>query len=102
MRASRMPSARLSGPPRDYGVFAVDLDGIRERLLAEGSDTLAADPTVPGKIKHAAERRLLAVWTPWHLVTLDDFVWCPRPDALMVDALMVVFASLRSSQPHQA
>jgi uncharacterized protein (TIGR02118 family) len=66
--------------PRDYGALDLDLDGIRGRLLAEGYDSLAADPTAPAKIRQAAERKLLAVWTPWHLVTLDDSRIDVRPE----------------------
>jgi hypothetical protein len=29
-------------------------------------------PSAPAKIKASAEAKELAVWTPWHLVTLDS------------------------------
>ena len=29
-------------------------------------------PATFGKIKQAVEQKLLAVWTPWHQVTLDS------------------------------
>ena len=65
--------------PRDYGVLALSPDEIRSRLVAEGYDSLAADESAPAKIKRAAEHKLLAVWTPWHLVTLDDSRIDARP-----------------------
>jgi uncharacterized protein (TIGR02118 family) len=66
--------------PRDYGALALTPDEIRQRLVAEGYESLAADPTAPAKIRLAAERKLLAVWTPWHLVTLDDSRIDVRPE----------------------
>ena len=50
-----------------------------ENLKREGYTSLAADPTAPAKIKAAAEAQMLGVWTPEHLVTLDDSRIDARP-----------------------
>ena len=57
--------------PRHWGVQGLDEEQIRERLRSEGY-SLADDPDAPAKIKAAAENDMLGVWTPEHLVTLDD------------------------------
>jgi uncharacterized protein (TIGR02118 family) len=46
-------------------------DRIRRRLQDEGYASLAADPSVPCKIRAAALSGNLAVWTSEHLVTID-------------------------------
>ena len=66
--------------PRDYGALKLTTDEIRERLKAEGYDTLGSDPNAPSMIRQAAERHLLAVWTPHHIVTLDDSRIDARPE----------------------
>ena len=67
--------------PRDYGSLSMSEDEIRARLLKEGySKALAADPAIPGKIKAAAQKNQLGVWTSDHLVTLDDSRVDVRPD----------------------
>ena len=66
--------------PRDYGALSLSEDGIRERLVREGYKTLAADPTAPAKIKAAASTEMLGVWTPEHLVTLDESRIDARPE----------------------
>ena len=65
--------------PRDWGVLGLDKKQIRERLRQEGY-SLADDPDAPAKIKGAAENNMLGVWTPEHLVTLDDSRIDVRPD----------------------
>jgi uncharacterized protein (TIGR02118 family) len=66
--------------PRDYGVLALAEADIRERLRREGYATLAADADAPAKIKAAAEKGLLGVWMPEHLVTLDESRIDARPE----------------------
>jgi hypothetical protein len=56
-------------------------DQIRARLQKENyGRLLAADPDVPAKIKAAAAKNQLGVWTPEHLVTLDESRVDARPD----------------------
>ena len=69
-----------SWQPRDYGVLALSEDEVRERLRREGYFALANDPQAPAMIKAAAQARRLAVWTPDHLVTLDDSRIDARPE----------------------
>jgi uncharacterized protein (TIGR02118 family) len=57
--------------PSDWGVLSLNEEQIRERLKREGY-ALAENPEAPSKIKTAAEKNMLGVWTPEHLVTLDD------------------------------
>jgi uncharacterized protein (TIGR02118 family) len=54
---------------------------IRRRFQDEGYATLAADPSVPCKIRAAALSGNLAVWTSEHLVTIDASRIDARPDA---------------------
>ncbi|MGH2842110.1 MAG: EthD family reductase, partial [Solirubrobacteraceae bacterium] len=56
----------------DWGVGAMSLEEIAARLAEQGYATLAADSQAPAKLKLAAEREALAVWTHAHLVTIDD------------------------------
>ena len=70
-----------SWKPRDWGSLSMSEDEIRVRLQKEGyGKLLTADPAVPGKIKAAAAAEKLGVWTPEHLVTLDDSRVDARPD----------------------
>jgi hypothetical protein len=55
-------------------------DEIRARLKSEGYLSLADDPEAPRKIKAAAEKQQLGVWTPHHLVTLDESRIDARPE----------------------
>jgi hypothetical protein len=56
-------------------------DEIRARLQKEKyGKLLATDPGVPAKIKAAAMKNQLGVWTPEHLVTLDESRVDARPD----------------------
>ena len=66
--------------PRDYGVLAMTEDQVRERLKSEGYTSLASDPKAPATILAAAAKEKLGVWTPEHLVTLDDTQLDARPD----------------------
>jgi uncharacterized protein (TIGR02118 family) len=69
-----------SWAPRDYGALLMSEDQIRERLLSEGyGAVLDSDPAAPAKIKAAAEKKQLGVWTPDHLVTLDESRIDARP-----------------------
>jgi uncharacterized protein (TIGR02118 family) len=63
----------------DWGVNAMSEEDVRERLLADGYATLAADPDAPGKIKAAACQKALAVWTREHIVTIDESRIDARP-----------------------
>jgi uncharacterized protein (TIGR02118 family) len=65
--------------PRDYGASGLSEDEIRERLARDGYGPQAADPTIPGKIKAAVAAGKLGVWTPHHLVTLDESNIDARP-----------------------
>lgn len=55
-------------------------DEIRARLEDQGYLQLASDPAIPGRIKAAAQRAMLAVWTREHLVTIDDSHIDARPE----------------------
>jgi len=69
-----------SWKPRDYGSLSLSEDEIRARLVTEGYGALlAADPQAPAKIKAAAAKQQLGVWTEHHLVTLDDSRIDARP-----------------------
>jgi uncharacterized protein (TIGR02118 family) len=62
-----------SWKPRDWGALSMSEDEIRARLEKEGyTSLLASDSQAPAKIKAAAQNNQLGVWTPEHLVTLDD------------------------------
>jgi uncharacterized protein (TIGR02118 family) len=67
--------------PRDYGALSLNEEQIRERLLREGYKTLVTTvPDAPARIKLAATKNQLGVWTPEHLVTLDESRIDARPD----------------------
>jgi uncharacterized protein (TIGR02118 family) len=69
-----------SWKPRDWGSLSMSVEEIRARLQQEGyGSLLASDPEAPAKIKAAAEKQLLGVWTPEHLVTLDETRIDARP-----------------------
>jgi uncharacterized protein (TIGR02118 family) len=69
-----------SWKPRDYGSLSLTEEEIAARLASEGYKALlAADPGAPAKIKAAAAKDQLGVWTPDHLVTLDDSRIDARP-----------------------
>ena len=63
----------------DWGVPAMSEDEIRRQLASQGYAALAADPGAPAKLKDAASRQALAVWTAEHLVTIDDSRIDTRP-----------------------
>ncbi|PWT84715.1 MAG: hypothetical protein C5B57_04310 [Blastocatellia bacterium] len=56
----------------DWGVNAMSEEDVRQRLMQQGYATLAADRDAPRKIKTAAGRQALAVWTREHIVTIDE------------------------------
>lgn len=68
-----------SWQPRDYGALSTSEGEIRERLRREGYAELAADMAAPARIKAAAAANKLGVWTPDHLVTLDESRIDARP-----------------------
>jgi hypothetical protein len=72
-----------SWKPRDYGALGLSEDQIRDRLRSEGYGSLAADPSVPAKLKAAAAAGRLGVWTPHHLVTLDESSIDARPEGVL-------------------
>jgi uncharacterized protein (TIGR02118 family) len=63
----------------DWGVGAMEPEEIRRRLAEQGYAALAADPDGPRKLKSAATRQALAVWTTEHLVTIDEARIDERP-----------------------
>jgi uncharacterized protein (TIGR02118 family) len=65
---------------RDYGAPFMSEDEIRDRLMSQGYKTLAADPSVPGRIKSAAAKGRIAVWTPEHLCVWEEPWIDARPD----------------------
>jgi uncharacterized protein (TIGR02118 family) len=66
--------------PRDYGALSLTEDQIRARLLEENyGELLEQVPDAPAKIKAAANAQKLGVWTPHHLVTLDESEIDARP-----------------------
>ncbi|HEX5368959.1 MAG TPA: EthD family reductase [Dehalococcoidia bacterium] len=69
-----------SWKPRDWGLLSMTEDQIRARLLKEDYGALLTkDPDAPAKIKAAAQHDKLGVWTPEHLVTLDESRIDARP-----------------------
>jgi uncharacterized protein (TIGR02118 family) len=64
---------------QDWGVNAMSVEDVRERLKRQGYEALAADPDAPRRIKAAAVEEALAVWTAEHLVTIDDSAIDARP-----------------------
>ena len=66
--------------PRDYGALSMSEDEIRSRLTDQGyGQLLATVPDAPAKIKAAASKNQLGVWTEHHLVTLDESRIDARP-----------------------
>jgi len=66
--------------PRDYGALSMSEDEIRARLIKEDyGQLLQTVPDAPAKIKAAAQNNMLGVWTPEHLVTLDESRIDARP-----------------------
>jgi uncharacterized protein (TIGR02118 family) len=63
----------------DWGVGTLSVDEIRRRLSADGYLELAADVNAPAKIKGAAARQALALWSCEHLVTIDESRIDARP-----------------------
>jgi uncharacterized protein (TIGR02118 family) len=69
-----------SWKPRDYGALTLSEEQVRQRLNEEGYVSIAADPAAPANIKAAAAAGKLGVWTPHHLVTLDESSIDARPE----------------------
>jgi uncharacterized protein (TIGR02118 family) len=65
--------------PRDYGALSLTEAEISARLLKEGYKSLSCDPAVAARIKNAAQKGQIAVWTPDHLCIYGDFVIDARP-----------------------
>lgn len=63
-----------------FDVSSWSEEQVRQRLEREGYRSLAADPLAPGRILAASRAGLLAVWTPEHLVTIDDSRIDERPE----------------------
>jgi uncharacterized protein (TIGR02118 family) len=63
----------------DWRVGAMYSADIRRQLEDWGYGALAADPDSPRILRNAAERGALAVWTPEHLVTIDQSRIDARP-----------------------
>jgi len=68
--------------PRDYGALSMSEEEIRAKLLAQGYHSLSCDPQVPARIKAAAEKGQIAVWTEHHIVVYGDFIIDARPQRL--------------------
>jgi uncharacterized protein (TIGR02118 family) len=65
-------------------VKALSEDEIRDTLKSQGFTDLAADPNGPKTIKSAAESGALMVWSPEHIVTVDDAHIDARPEQVAV------------------
>jgi uncharacterized protein (TIGR02118 family) len=65
--------------PRTYGALDLSEDEIRAKLLQQGYKSLSADPNAPARIKAAAEKGQLAVWTDDHIAVFGDYVYDSRP-----------------------
>jgi uncharacterized protein (TIGR02118 family) len=63
----------------EWGVNAMNLEDVRQRLARQGYSRLAADPNTPSQIKAAAAKQALAVWTGQHIVTIDESQIDERP-----------------------
>ncbi len=61
-----------SWKPRDYGALSMTEEEISARLRKEGYKSLACDPAIATKIKAAALKDQIAVWTPEHLAVYGD------------------------------
>ena len=65
--------------PRDYGALSLSEDEIRARLLKDGYKSMSQDPAVAARIKSAAQKGQIAVWTPEHLCVYGDAIIDARP-----------------------
>ena len=68
-----------SWKPRDYGALSMSEAEIRAKLLSQGYKSLSADPNVPARIKAAAEKGQIAVWTDDHVAVFGDAIYDARP-----------------------
>jgi uncharacterized protein (TIGR02118 family) len=78
--ARELVQKEIGTEPRPSEVADWKEDRIQRRLEDEGYASLAADPSVPCKIRAAALSGNLAVWTSEHLVTIDASRIDARPD----------------------
>jgi uncharacterized protein (TIGR02118 family) len=67
-------------PTTTFDVSGLTDEEIRSRLQEQGYRSLAAEPAAPEQIRAASRAGLLAVWTPEHLVTIDDSRIDARPE----------------------
>jgi len=65
-------------------VKSMSEDEIRAKLESQGFTSLAADPNGPRTIKSAAEAGALMVWSPEHIVTIDEAHIDARPERVAV------------------
>ena len=65
--------------PRTYGALDLTEDEIRKKLLQQGYKSLSADPNAPARIRAAAEKGQLAVWTEDHIAVFGDHIYDSRP-----------------------
>jgi uncharacterized protein (TIGR02118 family) len=65
--------------PRTYGALELSVDEIRAKLREQGYKSLSTDPLAPAKIKEAAEKGQLAVWTDEHIAVFGDWILDSRP-----------------------
>jgi uncharacterized protein (TIGR02118 family) len=65
--------------PRDYGALAMTEAEVSARLRREGYKSLASDPAVAARIKAAAARDQIAVWTAEHLAVYGESPIDARP-----------------------
>ena len=65
---------------KDHPAAEWSEEEIRGQLEKQGYRSLAADPDIPRKLKKAAMTRMLSVWTPEHIITIDDSRIDARPE----------------------
>ena len=49
------------------------------KLLAQGYKSLASDPNIAARIKNAARKGQIAVWTNEHFAMFGDHIYDSRP-----------------------
>jgi uncharacterized protein (TIGR02118 family) len=68
-----------SWKPRTYGADSMSEEEIRTKLLSQGFKSLSADPNAPARIKQAAQKGQIAVWTDDHIALFGDWIYDSRP-----------------------